>query len=529
MIRTTTLRYGEQNVDFRKSPTQVALKPAIRRARTMQFSLEALAHRVPTEHRGSLGSFEILDILAPEAQVASECTRLVQSRTVERIAPVYHLSDDEVPFVPEGTLLLSFHEDVPDSLIEDLLRRYDLGLTSHYEESFTALSSDPNTVELAERLQQESIVALAEPDLATPGRLLGYLPDDDLLVQQWHLENKGVIDGNSVGLKQDADARVVGAWKKLGNLGSQDVIVAVIDDGFDLSHPDLCDKVIYPWDFIRGNENVSPEADLFSEEAGDWHGTACAGVAVGRAGGGKIVGAAPNAKFMPVRMTEQLSPLGVEKWFKYVTKKGAWVVSCSWKADAQVYPLPHRIARALHHCATNGRDGKGSVIVFAAGNCGEEINDPPRSQNGFAIHPDVLAVAASTSLDRRASYSAKGRELAVCAPSAGRGGLAITTADVTGTYVDINGVERSRGYEAGEYYSQFGGTSSSCPLVAGICSLVLSANPNLTASDVRNIICATARKIGRQSEYQNGHSPSFGYGCVDAEAAVRKALADDCP
>ena len=120
--------------------------------------------------------------------------------------------------------------------------------------------------------------------------------------------------------------------------------------------------------------------------------------------GGEIVGAAPNARLMPVRMTDHLSPLQVERWFDYVTAKGAWVVSCSWSAEAAVYPLPERIAQAIHRCATEGRGGKGCVVVFAAGNNGKDVNDPPRSLNGLATHPDVLAVAASTSLDKRASY-----------------------------------------------------------------------------------------------------------------------------
>jgi hypothetical protein len=68
----------------------------------------------------------------------------------------------------------------------------------------------------------------------------------------------------------------------------------------------------------------------------------------------------------------------------------------------------------------------------------------------------------------------------------------------------------------------FGGTLSACPLVAGICALVLTANPPLTAEDVKNLLKETARKIG--DGCVNNHSLNFGYGCVDAESAVRRAL-----
>ncbi|WP_158497408.1 S8 family peptidase [Limimaricola cinnabarinus] len=490
----------------------------------MESTLQTLSYRRSTERRGRLGRFEIIDMRIPEAEVAAETSMLSRSRDVQEHAPVYHTSDDDVPFVPEGTLLLSFNSGADAGLIDDLITRYDLELVSVSNGFYTVRTYTRDGVKLAAELQEDPAVALAEPDLITPRNLLNFLPDDLMLARQWHLENRGEIDGNTAGLKAKADARVVDAWRKLGNLGSAEAVIAVIDDGFDLAHPDLAEKAVHPHDFIRGDDNVAPEPDLFAPIAGDWHGTACAGVAAGKPGGGQIVGAAPNAAIMPLRMTDHLSTLNVAKWFDYASDNGAWVVSCSWNAEAKVFPLPTRIAQAIHRCATEGRGGKGAVVVFAAGNSGKDVNDPPRTQNGFAIHPDVLAVAACTSLDRRASYSEKGREIAVCAPSAGRGGLGITTSDVTGTYIDSTGTERSRGYKPGDYHNDFEGTSSACPLVAGICSLVLSANPRLTAAEVRDIIRTSARRIGSDADYVNGHSPEYGHGCVDAEAAVTRAL-----
>ena len=260
-------------------------------------------------------------------------------------------------------------------------------------------------------------------------------------------------------------------------------------------------------------------------EAGDWHGTPCAGVALGLAGGGDTVGVAPNAKLMPVRMQKELSPHEVAKWFNHMTDNGAWVVSCSWNAKAADYELPDPIAQAISRCATEGRGGKGCVVVFAAGNNKTDINAPPTSRNGFAIHPDVLAVSACTSRDERSDYSCFGKEIAVAAPSNGSGGWRITTIDVTGEYTDADGVKRPRGYEPGAYSHNFRGTSSACPLVAGICGLVLSANPDLTATEVRDVIRRTARKIGPPGAYVDGHSVHLGHGCVNAEAAVEAALA----
>lgn len=527
MAESTSLRYGGSDVEFYKSPTQVALRPTRGLGRSMELSLESMARRLPVERRGRLGRFEVVNILAPAAEVAEEAGRMARTFAIQEQVPVYHTSDDEVPFVPEGTIFLSFKKRASKKKIDKLLTKYDFALISVNSDRYYTVHSSASkfdALETAAKLQGEPIVATAEPDLVTPRDLLDFLPDDELLARQWHLENKGEFDGQTAGYKKGADARVVAAWKLLENLGDPNAVIGIIDDAFDLKHPDFEGKFVNPRDFIRGTDNVQPEPDLHNPQAGDWHGTACAGVAVGKPGGGQIVGSAPNAKFIPVRMTDHLSPIEVEKWFDYLTDKGAWVVSCSWNAAAKVYTLPERVAKAIERCAKNGRGGKGCVVVFAAGNSGKDINDPPNSKNGFAIHPDVIAVAASTSLDRRASYSDTGKEISVCAPSGGRGGWGIATSDATGTYIDADGVERSSGYEAGAYNTGFTGTSSSCPLVAGICSLVLSANPDLTAKQVRLIINATARQIGKNSDYKDGHSTKYGHGCVDAEAAVGKAL-----
>jgi subtilisin family serine protease len=302
------------------------------------------------------------------------------------------------------------------------------------------------------------------------------------------------------------------------------VVVGVIDDGFDLGHPDLANKAVAPWDFERNSADVHPEPDPMSPIDGNWHGTACAAVAVGNAGGGHIIGAAPNARLMPVRMNQALDPDLVAKWFDHMTDQGAWVVSCSWGAEAKVFPLCMRISDAIARCARKGRNGKGCVILFAAGNDKSDIDDPPRTKNGLAIHPDVMAISACSSQDAFSDYSNFGKDVWVCAPSSGSGGWDVTTADATGTYIDASGRERSSGYASGDYNPHFTGTSSACPLAAGVCALVLSANPELTSAEVRDIIKRTARKIGPASDYRNGRSVKFGFGCVDAEAAVREAL-----
>jgi subtilisin family serine protease len=529
VAKAISLKIGGSAVRLMRSDTQIAIRPALGMGRSMLNELRSIAARLPLERRGRLERFELVDIRAAKEELSRVRAFLRGVASIDQEVPVYHTSADAVPFVPVGTIYLGFKPGVTDATKQGLLDKHALELVAAEPNNFlTVRLTTPGTdaVELAAKLQEESSVAVAEPDLVTTKRTRNFtLPQEELLARQWHLENTGTHNGVSVGFEKGADARVVAAWNKLGSLGSSDVVVGIIDDGFDLNHLDLVDKAVHPWDFARNSSDVRPEPDLANLGEGDWHGTACAGVAVGKAQGGQIIGAAPNAKLIPVRMNPDLSPIQVAKWFDHMTDNGAWVVSCSWGAEAKVYPLPERIAAAIARCARDGRNGKGCVVVFAAGNSRQDINDPPNSQNGLATHPDVIAVSASTSRDAHADYSNFGKEISVCAPSGGFGGWSIITSDVGGTYTDPSGVQRDSGYAGGDYNLNFTGTSSACPLVAGVCALVLGVNPDLTAADVRDIIKSTARKIGGAQEYVDGHSVKFGHGCVDAERAVDAAIA----
>lgn len=528
MAKSYSLNIGGSKVKLTRSDTQIAVQSNVGMAQSMENELRSIAVEAPIERRGRLGGFEIVGIQASPQRLSRARSTLREAASVSQEVPVYHTSNDRVPFVPVGTIYLSFKPGLSDEAKQSLVDKHALELVASEPNGFLTVrvtTPGADAVQVAAALQKEEGVTIAEPDLVTTKRSQNFaLPGDVLLAQQWHLKNTGTLNGQSVGYKAGADARVVAAWERLQRLGSSDVVIGIIDDGFDLNHPDLAGKAVHAWDFERNSSDVHPAPNLASPGAGNWHGTACAGVAVGKAEDGQIIGAAPNAKLLPVRMNDSLSPELVAKWFDHMTDHGAWVVSCSWGAEAAVYPLPERISQAISRCARDGRNGKGCVIVFAAGNSGTDIDDPPNSQNGLATHPEVMAVAACSSMDRHSDYSNFGSAISICAPSSGLGGWEIITSDVGGTYIDAAGVVRNSGYAAGDYNVHFTGTSSACPLVAGICALVLDANPEFTSAQVRDIIKGTARKIGPESEYHDGHSVKFGHGCVDAESAVNKAL-----
>jgi subtilisin family serine protease len=525
-----SLKYGGHELSLKKSDTLIAVKP---HPGTSQGALASLSPHLGdaalsllASEQNTLGGFHIVNVADGPQPLEETLDALRAEPEINTGSHVFYTADDAVPFVPTGQIYIEFATDAAPEARQALLDEYKLQVVEARDERsliVQATPQSPNPLKTAKALQESGLVAVAEPDLATPGKIQGFvLPTDPRFLDQWHLHNKGLHRNTSIGFLPGADARVMAAWEEQETLGSPNVVVAVIDDGFDLTHPDLSGdwKLVAPKDFTR-NSN-SPLPDVLQE---DWHGTACAGVAVGNADGTGIVGAAPHCRLMPIRWGGSLSDREIENWFGYVRQQGAWVVSCSWSASARFFVLSTRASRAIERCATQGRDGLGCVICFAAGNENRNINDPAaESVNGFAIHPNVIAVSASTSRDARSHYSNYGAEISVCAPSSGAGGWGITTSDVMGQY-SRGGQTFEAGYSPGAYTDDFGGTSSACPLVAGVCALLLSVRPALRAEEVKKLIQQTARRIGPADSYNaNGHSLQFGYGCVNAKAALETAL-----
>lgn len=533
MAESYTFQYGGDTLNLKKSDTLVAvkLKPGAE-VRSVAGIAPQLA--IPAERQTNLGGFCLVSLKDPVGTNTNQALDMLRANGAVAVGThVYETSDDGVPFVPTGQLYIECKDGVSEDSIQELLDRYSLEIIEARGKGEFIVQVTPdssNPIKTAAALQESPLVAVAEPDLATPGAIKTFvrtaeverefiLPADDLLSEQWHLRNIGFHRGTSVGFKEGADARVVAAWEHARSLGDPLVVVAVIDDGFDLSHPDLSGegKIVAPMDFSRNSNEPVP--DLHGE---DWHGTACAGVAVGSADSKGILGAAPHCRLMPVRWGRDLSDREIENWFGWVREQGAWVVSCSWGAAAKVFKLSTRASRAISRCAREGRGGLGCVICFAAGNSNHDINDPSGEfLDGFATHPDVIAVAACNSREQKSSYSNYGKEIAVCAPSSGAGGWGITTTDVMGRFLR-GGVWQEAGYSPGPFTHEFGGTSSACPLVAGICGFLLSLAPQATASQIASVIKSTARQIGDPSTYdENGHSPYYGYGCINALAAVK--------
>ncbi len=507
-----TIKSGQGELTFKKSRNLVGLKTTTPEKDPTEKEF------VESEVFKNLGGFNVVTLNHEGQSLDEKLDEVRQLDDVEQGTHVYFAEGSQKPMVPTGEIFISFHDGVTAPEQQIVLDEYRLQLVERRDPltivaKVTAQS--PNPIKVAAALQKISLIKMAEPDMDSPLDAYFSAPPDTLLPHEWHLENTGYVVDVNFRLKKGADAKVMDAWRRLGNTGNTGVVVAVIDNGFDLSHPDLKDKVVKPYDVWSNSSNV------LQGDARYTHGTPCASVAIAASNGQGIVGAAPGARFMPVSGTS-FSVRDTETMFDYCIKNGADIISCSWGTTDTGQRLNPLKEAAIAKAAREGRNGKGCVILFAAGN--ENLD----YLNFYATHPDVIAVGASTSQDEHASYSNRGRELSVCAPSNGDGQWPIIAARAWWDQ-GLNGETGEYKYwrdgrSRGELYKHFGGTSSSTPLVAGICALILSANPDLKAKEVKEILQSTSDKIGQPWEYQNGHSIKYGYGRVNADKAVAEAL-----
>ncbi len=478
-----------------------------------------------------------------------------QNDAVAFASHVYQLKDHpETLIYLTDQLTIQFTPETSEGAIADLATELGLeplkpvgGIPNTFVFKLTPNATE-NPVKITNRLIGRSEVLIAEPEIIVP-KEPHYRPRDPQYSQQWYLNHNG-----GTGLSSGSHINVEQAWDI--TRGNRSVAVAIVDDAIDLNHPDFqgTGKIVAPRDFK--DQDFLP----LPSNSGESHGTACAGVAVAEENGTGIVGVAPGCALMPLRSTGFLDDQTIEQIFDYCIDQGAAVISCSWGAAAVYFPLSLRQRAALTRAATQGRQGKGCVIVFAAGNSNRPVNGalfergwpnnilngPTNWLSGFAVHPDVIAVSACTSLGKKSAYSNWGSNISVCAPSNNappgiwfeKTGYISTAPEITaylpGLGIFTTDIMGSLGYEVGDYVRGFGGTSSACPVVAGVAALVLSANPNLTAQEVKRLLAETADKIvDRDADPQlgmrlgtydtNGHSQWFGYGKVNAFKAVQAA------
>lgn len=371
---------------------------------------------------------------------------------------------------------------------------------------------------IAERLLNEPRVELCHPELIRESRQRRIFP------QQWHLARTTI--GDTV---VDAHADVQTAWKTTRGKGT---VIAVIDNGFDIDHEEFRpkSKIVAPRDATKDSDDPRPGNS-------DHHGTACAGVACANGTVGAS-GVAPEAKLMPIRLASVLGSQVEAEAFVWAADHGADVISCSWgpldgdwsnpndPLHHQSIGLPDSTRLAIEYAATRGRDGKGCVVVFAAGNGNESVDN-----DGYASDQHVMAVAACNDTGKRSFYSDYGSAIWCSFPSndvadASPLTSGIWTTDRSGAS-GYNPGDPAKGDAKGNYTNSFGGTSSAAPGVAGVVALMISSNPGLTRSQVADLLRAGCDRIDPEGgQYDaTGRSVFYGYGRVNAAQSVKLAAA----
>ena len=352
---------------------------------------------------------------------------------------------------------------------------------------------------------------------------------DPLLERQWHLFNTGQgggLPGMDLGLQGVAET-------------GRGVLIAFVDGAVQIGHPDLVAN-LHTVNGLLPTPNPSPPSAPaqapYNDRAGEWddaHGTAVVGIAVARADnsiGGR--GVAPQARFMAF---DGLSNGRVGQALGSAVDLGADIVNNSWgfldpqAGQGRSYQNADPIWReALGRALSQGRQGRGAVVVFAAGNGGA---DDDSNRDGYANQTGVLAVGAVDHRGRPPAYAEPGANVLVSAPSMSllrraEGGADIWTTDLAGP----RGLSGGTQTESADYAAFAGGTSASAPMVSGVVALMLQANPALSWRDVRWLLARTARaaSLGTSAAEpsamnSHGYHPLVGFGRVHAGDSIAAA------
>ncbi len=337
----------------------------------------------------------------------------------------------------------------------------------------------------------------------------------------WQIHNKGGFAATAynegvftdITSIADVDSNVIEAIDA-GYTG-KNVKVAVIDSAFELNHPDL--RFSDSFNIFTKNKDISPNTTA------DFHGTAVAGViAANRNNNYGIMGIAPDAYLIglnglfEIEDTAYFSESYIDIFYDALDKD-VDIINCSW---GTIDVLDEAIEDVLSEVAEEGRDGKGTFIIFSTGNEGS------LKLGKEAALPFVISVGSIESNGRRSGFSTYGKKLDLVAPS-------------NFVSLDLVGAD---GFEEAEK-GFVTGTSFSAPVVAGCIALILEANPDLTRGQVLDIIYSTAKKVGtgalkdasfkyeynynvdENDPYNKKYTKNIetGYGLIDVYAAIQKA------
>lgn len=321
---------------------------------------------------------------------------------------------------------------------------------------------------------------------------------DPIFKEQWHLFNP---------LQLGHDMNVTGLWRE--GITGQNVISAIIDDGLDMYSDDLKDNYYANGSWDYNDPGPEPKPRLFDDK----HGTRCAGEIAAVRNNVCGVGMAYDSKVAGIRiLSKPISDEDEATAINYHYQENE-IYSCSWGPpdDGKTMEGPSvLIQKAMVNGIQNGRDGKGSVFVFAAGNGAN--NDDNCNFDGYTNSIYSITVGAIDRQGDHPYYSESCSAQMVVAYSSGHGD-AIHTTDVGKTTCNTG----------------HGGTSAAGPLMVGTVALALGIRPDLTWRDLQWLSVMTAIPVHEEDgQWQTTaigkkFSHMYGYGKVDAWSYVQAA------
>ena len=347
------------------------------------------------------------------------------------------------------------------------------------------------------------------------------LPNDPLFPDQWHLRNTGQQGRTGVAGLVGEDLNVARAWNLATGKGIQ---IAVVDDGLDIYHEDLRTVAGKSWDY-----RVNAYGDPSTGKIG--HGTTCAGLAAAIGNNGKgVTGVAFDAQLVGYNALEVKTSYALANALvKDMDSNHIYTNSYGATDDFGTFePAESVWENAIVTGLNQGRNGKGAIYIWAAG------NGAPRDRSDYDGQANFYGVIAVTSVNdqgKAAVYSEAGANVLISA----YGGVycdthAITTTDVTAGAGFNNGTTNRDDYIGKPNYTRcLNASSAAAPQMAGVVALMLEANPALTWRDVRMILAQTARQNDpthpdwRVNAGGLLFNPQYGFGVADAFAAVTAA------
>ncbi len=323
-------------------------------------------------------------------------------------------------------------------------------------------AADPLTIKTyIHSVLEDPDVLYAEPDMIA--RALHFTPNDPMFSDQWAL----------------AAINIGHAWEWI--LGNTNVIIAIIDQGVQRTHPDLSAHFFgyVGYDFVDGDNDPSPA------NQNEDHGTHCAGIAAAVINNGVGISGVSNSRLYSMRVLNAQGSgtyEAIANGIRRAADSSAHILSMSLGGSS-----PNSTLEAACTYAWN----RGCLLVAASGNTGA---------NGIlypARYNTVMAVGAISHDDAYPTFSTRGPELELCAP-----GVNVLSTVVTSSYDSVN----------------WSGTSMATPHVSGVAALVKALNPALTNAQIRAILDSTATDI-----WYLGHDDTTGYGKVNPSWALKVA------